>query len=341
MSAARRVLFMIRTKLGDTLAAYASVRAFIDANPDWQTVLLVRKDYARLLEGEEGLRVIPFGNRAEMALRLLWEHASYDVLAVAWGQGPAVRWLARLVRARRRIHFQARHADLYPESPRLPADPDLFDAGWHVARMVARDFPKPATLCIPALVRRYAAARREIEVIGVVPFADELRKNFDAPSLRLLLDTLRARHPAARLRVLFNPRDRGSQVIRELAPPEQTELKPFSELRDLVEEYLQLSAWAGTDTGLFHLAAAMGIPATVFFGPTQPWKIVRPRQASTETVRVPVLRGEHCEVKSCQRPVCLHWAVAGWAASPAASTLAETPEGCPLRGHEGPDRQAR
>jgi ADP-heptose:LPS heptosyltransferase len=196
-----------------------------------------------------------------------------------------VRWLARLLPAKRRIHYQKTHADLYPERPAMPADPDLFDPGWRVARMVARHFPKPESLCVPSLARRYAATVREGEVIGVVPFADELRKNFDAHSLRVLLEALRAQHPSARLRIFFNPSDRGSGVIREVVLPENADLRPFRALRDLLQEYLQISSWIGTDTGLFHLAVAMGIPARVFFGPTQPWKIVRPHQPHTKTVR--------------------------------------------------------
>ena len=256
-----------------------------------------------------------------MIARLLYERAArpaYDVVAVAWGQGPPVRWLARLTPAQRRIHFQDRHTDLYRERPTLPAEPDLFDAGWHVARMVARDFAKPGTLCIPALEHRYRSAKRGEQVIGVVPFADELRKNFDAHSLRLLLDTLRARYPSARLRIFFNPADRGAGVVRDLALPDRAELRSFHDLRD---------------TGLFHLAAAMGIPATVFFGPTQPWKIVRPEQPSTQTVRVSALGSEHCDVKECERPLCLHQAVASWAAAQPQTTLADTPQACPLRSH--------
>lgn len=336
MNPARRVLFMIRTKLGDTLTTYAGVRAFADANPDWQTTLLVRKDYAPLLQDEPGIRVIPFGGRADMAVRLLWERASrpsYDVVAVAWGQGPPVRWLARLVPARRRIHFQPRHADLYPESPAMPADPDLFDPGWQVARMVARDFPKPRVLRIPSLSRRYEMRSRKGEAIGIVPFADELRKNFDARSLELLLQRLRSRHPQARLIVFFNPRDRGAGVMREVTPPAGAEMYPFGDVTDLVEGYMGLTAWAGTDTGLYHLAVAMGIPATVFFGPTQPWKIVMPAQPRTTWIRAAVLGDAHCEVKSCTRPHCLHGAIAAFYGASGSSVLGETPQDCPMRAY--------
>src|SRR5262249_13121845 len=277
--------------------------------------------------------VIPFEGRLEMAARLLYERATrppYDVVAVAWGQGPAVRWLARLLPARRRIHFQNTHADLYPERPQVPFGPtsDLFDSGWNVARLVDRDFPKPTKLTVPALAKRYAETPRKGMVIGVVPFADELRKNFDAHSLRLLLEALTSRYPGAHLRVFVNPTDRGAHVVREVVLPKNAELKSFRDLPALVDEYTQITAWFGTDTGLFHLAAAMGIPATVFFGPTQPWKIVRPGQPRTESIRLSALGGEHCDVKSCVHPLCLHQAVATWAGSAPVTTLADTPDAC-------------
>ena len=51
--------------------------------------------------------------------------------------------------------------------------------------------------------------------------------------------------------------------------PAGCELRTFRDLGALVSEYVHLAAWIGTDTGLYHLAAVIGIRATVFFGPTQ------------------------------------------------------------------------
>ena len=67
-----------------------------------------------------------------------------------------------------------------------------------------------------------------------------------------------------------------------------------------------------TDTGVYHLAASIGVPCTVFFGPTQPDKIVMPEQAGIEKVRLPSLANAHCEVKDCQQPFCLNLAVDRW-----------------------------
>ena len=63
---ARRVLFVIRGKLGDTLVAFATVRAYADAFPDDEVTLLTRGAYAALLRGERGIRVIGFSSRLGM-----------------------------------------------------------------------------------------------------------------------------------------------------------------------------------------------------------------------------------------------------------------------------------
>ena len=67
-----KVMFVIRAKMGDTLIAYASVRQYADLYPEDEVTLLVRKDYARLLQDEPGIRLISFGSRIEMMLKLLW-----------------------------------------------------------------------------------------------------------------------------------------------------------------------------------------------------------------------------------------------------------------------------
>ena len=120
--------------------------------------------------------------------------------------------------------------------------------------------------------------------------------------------------------------------IRDSLPP-GCEWRDFHDLNDLAAQYSELRAWYGTDTGLYHMAAAIGVPATVFFGPTQPHKVVMPAQAGVTWVRLAELGETHCEQKECLRPCCLHQAVADFAGVPGATALEETPAGCPLRAY--------
>ena len=309
---ARRVLFVLRGKLGDTLILFMAVRRYVEQFAQDDVTLLVRKDYADLLAGERGFRLMPFGSRLEMVARLAWlrvRRESFDVLAVLWGFGPPMRTIAKLVAARRKIYLDGRFSDLYPEWPGMPPDGTLVEPAVRVIHCFEPRLDTPDRLQLPAL-----AALREAggDAIGVVPVADELRRNFDPATLSALLGEVAVRHPGKPIRVFVNPVNTGAGRILESILPQGVELRRFSSLVDLLREYRMLAAWYGTDTGLYHLAVAMGIPATVFFGPTQPWKIVMPGQPGATWVRMQVLGGDHCEEKSCVQPLCVHQAVASF-----------------------------
>ncbi|HRE18738.1 MAG TPA: hypothetical protein PLW86_16985, partial [Rhodocyclaceae bacterium] len=77
-------------------------------------------------------------------------------------------------------------------------------------------------------------------------------------------------------------------------------------------------------------AAAMGIPAQVFFGPSQSLRVLLPQQPGVSGVRLPQLGNLHCEVKTCVRPHCLYEAVAHWAGEPPPPRPAALPDGCLL-----------
>jgi hypothetical protein len=347
------VLFAIRGKLGDSLVLAMAVRRYVETHSRDEVVLAIRKDYARLLEGEPRLRMVAFDSRLEMAAKLLWLRWSaprFDVLAVLWGFGPPIRMLGRMVRARRKILFQDRHRDVFPESAGPLPDHDLITPALAVIERFAPGMRAPTRLELPALAALRTRTTRS--AIGVVPIADELRKNWDKAALEAMLRRLVERHPGRPIRVFVNPANVGADAILaiEFLPP--VELRPFSRLAEVVAEYAQLEAWYGVDTGLYHLAVAMGIPATVFFGPTQPWKIVMPGQPQTTWVRLGVLGKEHCEEKTCARPLCLTQAAASFCGAPPAGSLGDTPVACPLRAHapealaaiqvhESTDRQAR
>jgi ADP-heptose:LPS heptosyltransferase len=66
----RRVLFVLRGKLGETVVAFATARAFADACPGDDVTLLVRANYAPLFEREAGLRVIGFSSKLAMFAKL-------------------------------------------------------------------------------------------------------------------------------------------------------------------------------------------------------------------------------------------------------------------------------
>lgn len=347
---ARRVLFFIRGKLGDSLVLYSAVRRYVDQFPEDDVTLAIRKDYAFLLQKEAGFHLLPFGSRLEMIFRLLLIRFSppFDVLAVLWGFGNPTRLLAKLVRAKRRIYFDGRFADVFPEWADLPREYALVAPAVGVIRKFEPRLDEPRALSIPSL----ASLRNPSGIVAVVPVADEPRRNLDLASLKNLLAEVRRRHSQAEIEVFVNPKNRGAEGVTGQALPEGARLFTFSNLTTVVDRYRSLEAWYGTDTGLYHLAVAMGIPATVFFGPTQPWKIVMPEQPDMRYIRLQVLGESHCEEKRCQQPYCLYSAVGAYIGAAPSGSLAGTPASCPLRAHpetslasirvhEGPRRQAR
>jgi ADP-heptose:LPS heptosyltransferase len=80
----------------------------------------------------------------------------------------------------------------------------------------------------------------------------------------------------------------------------------FSELTDLVDWFETAGRYIGNDSGISHLAAFLGLPSVVIFGPADPkrWMPVGPR---VQIVR-PVLDCRPCfelEPENCTQPACL------------------------------------
>jgi ADP-heptose:LPS heptosyltransferase len=329
-----KVSFVIRAKMGDTLIAYASVRQYADLYPQDEVTLLVRKDYARLLRDEPGIRLIRFGSRIEMMLKLLWlrlNGESFDVLAILWGYGNPIRRIGQLVNARRKISMDGSFPEIFTEHPRTQDYEQLVDQSWLVIRVFQPEFPRPGELRLPGVARRRQPEASSSGPIAVVPLSAEKRKNMDSGALEMLLRRISEIHPGRRIWIFVNAADAGAASILKMRLPRLAEFRRFSGLAALARAFEQVSHWYGVDTGLYHLAAGMGIPTTVFFGPTQPGKVLMLAQPRVLWVREQVLANDHCEEKSCTKPLCLHRAVAGFCDSETSTTLRDVPAACPLR----------
>jgi len=332
----RRVLFVLRGKLGETVVAFATVRAFADAYPGDDVTLLVRANYAPLFEREAGMRVIGFSSRIAMfakLLRLRWFEAPFDALLVLLGAGAPIARLGRMVRARRRIFLDGRFKDVYTQWPQVPGDHRHFEPAWLVARAYEPGLAAPQVSRIPSL----AALRRPMNIVAIAPVSDETRRSMAPGTLHVLIEALARWHPGCEIRVLVNPADRDAQPLLEAGKnaglPAGAQFERFATLQALTEALCRLEHVYSTDTGLYHLAVAIGVPTTTYYGPTQPWKNGFPAQPVLTRVRLAALGGDHCEEKQCGRPVCLASAVALHAGAPADSGVDGTPPRCLLRRH--------
>lgn len=323
-------LFLVRGKLGDSLVFFSALQGYLERHPQTAAVLAIRADYAPLVAGTSRAAILAFRNRLDLVLKLLWRRLCgmrFDVCAVLWGFGGIVETVARLSGAHRRIYFDGRRPRDFPEWPPAAVDIQIVDPAWRVLRLLDPTLPRPSRLDLPAL----AARRQPSGLVVVVPVADEARKCLDAASTLQWLARIRTRHPHARIRVLVNPHDRGAPMLAGCTWPAGVELETFSTLGEVVKLYAGCEAWYGVDTGLYHLAVGMGIPAEVAFGPTRPLKIVMPEQSEAHWLRLEALGDRDCEEKSCLVPYCIHRAIAELADSRPASEIEATPASCPLR----------
>jgi ADP-heptose:LPS heptosyltransferase len=328
----RRVLFVLRGKLGDTVTAYATVRAYADAFPDDDVTLLVRANYAPLFRHEAGIRVADFSSRVVMFAKLAkmrWLEAPFDALLVLLGSGAPILRLGRMVRARRKIFHDGRFREVYTEWPETPRLHMQFEPAWRVARLYEPGLAPPQSSRIPSLVAR----RRPGRVIGIAPISDEPRRTMSPRIVHDLVSALARRHAGYAIHVLVNADDEEAKPLLEAGIPAQARLCNFPTLETLVDELSILEHLHSTDTGLFHLAAAMGVPLTTYYGPTQPWKNGFPAQPDLTRIRLAALGGEHCEEKGCRRPVCLENAVALHIGAATHPGVEGTPQGCLLRRH--------
>lgn len=348
----QRLLFVIRGKLGDTLVAFSVLRELLLRHPEYEATVIVRRNYLPLLAPAAGLSytLIPYCGRVQC----WWEvfkrrclRGAWDVCAVLWGTGENLAWLAQASGARRRLYLDERYKNTFPEFPARTPHVRQVDPAWRVARLFDLALPKPEKLVLDSLGQRWRESSAKL-AIGVCPMSDEKRRNMSPDALRQLLAKLARLYPNIPLYVLLNP---GEEALFPQDAPPNAQPRVFHTLDDLVHIYLELQAWYGTDTGLYHLAAGMGIPCTEFFGPTQPGNNAMPAQ-DNRRMRLAGLGEMHCEEKTCASAVCLNQAIRNFCGLTAPLALDATPAGCPLRAldnsqltvntiHESPDSQAR
>jgi ADP-heptose:LPS heptosyltransferase len=328
MAPRRSVLFLIRDKLGDSLIAANVALAFARAHPEWSVSVMIRDAYAHPLAAEPELEIIPYRTGTGALLRAWWWRLSrrrFDVLGVMRGFGERTMALVTKIPARRIIVHDARLASVATEvvavDKEASAEDPHYGPALRVARALDAAMPEPRSLRFPELSRRWLASPKRNIVI--CPLSDELRRNIPAQSIEALYAHLTVRHPDQEVLVLVRER----QDMAVFSPLPKVPVTEFHDIPGLLELLMQSSQFYGTDTGLLHLAIAMGLPCVVFFGPTQPQRVLPPDRSGIVALRVPVLGERHCDVKSCTSAVCIARAAADLTGAEAGAAL--TP-GCPL-----------
>lgn len=324
----RKIFVMIRDKLGDSIIAFQALSAYRAAHPEDEITLMVHGHYMPLFAREKGYRFVPYVSSLQALAWVLWQRLTlrrFDVVLVLRGSGSKVAWIARLLSARLRIHALNRYPDIFPDTP---PDPGLaltivethIEAAMRSLRSLDPNLQYPERLRLPGL----DAYRQTSEAVVICPVSDEVRRTLSRDDVIQLLPEIRRRHPGMKVWILVRRSGEEGFMAGDLAG---AEVRAFESIEPLLVLLGKAAAYYGVDTGLYHIAAAMGLPAVVFFGPSQPYKVILPGQAA-EPVRLAALGQSHCDNKECTTPVCIHQAVADWSAMPRPG--ADFPEGCPL-----------
>lgn len=331
MASRPTALFLIRDKLGDSLIAANVALLFARRHPEWQVSVMIRKDYACTLAHEHDVEVIAYGSGGGAMLRAWWWRLlgrRFAVVGVMRGFGKRTAALVRRLPALRRIAHDARLAEAVTEVVSADTvdqenDPHHGPA-WRVARAIDPQLPPPDRLHFPGLAAAWQALPKRQVVI--CPLSDERRRNIPATALELLYRQVCQQHPEQQVMVLVRSRDDLAQLDRLPEVPIQT----FSSMSGLLGIFMQSSHFYGTDTGLLHLALAMGMPCDAFFGPTQMHRVLPSGQTGVRAWRDGSLGTAHCDIKACTHASCIARAVAQFAGQPAAPGESLRSD-CPLR----------
>lgn len=329
----KRLFVLIRDKLGDTIIAFQGLAAYRAMHPEDEITVMVHAHYLPLIDHEPGYRFVPYTSSLQ-AILWAWRQRifgrPYDALLVLRGFGEKIGRLARILPTRKRIHFLGRMPDIFRESPpALSPEEDarqtLIAPVVRALRQVSPDLPAPQALALSAL----SARRLQPTYVVVCPVTDEARKNVSPADVATMLPGIRRRHPGMPVRILVRtPGEQGFEAGKSFLG---AEVIAFRSISGLLHELGEAAFYYGADTGLYHVAVAMGIPALVFFGPTQPYKVMLPGQDAW-AVRLQALGQDHCDIKGCITPICLKNAIALWSGD--SPTSSNYPERCPLLAKE-------
>jgi len=151
--------------------------------------------------------------------------------------------------------------------------------------------------------RQKNQARRLIDSSKIIihPGAGSIRKRWPLARFLKLANVLEKR--GLQPQFVCGPAE--PELIEEIRNQDR-QIHSFSELTDLVDWLESAGGYIGNDSGVSHLAAFVGLPSVVIFGPADPerWKPLGPR---VQIVR-PELDCHPCfeiEPENCAQPECL------------------------------------
>jgi heptosyltransferase-3 len=258
-----RILFITATRIGDAVLSTGLLAYLLDRHPGALLTIAAGPPAAPLFAAVPGLeRVLAVAKRP---FALHWLELYRQVAPQRWDLVVDLRGsvLAYLLRAEQR-HVMAKG-----------------DAGEHRVRQLARPFaldPPPAPRLWLARQHEQAAAALVPAggpVLAIGPAANWRGKQWRAErfaELALRLTAADGVLPGARVAVLAAAHERAqaAPLLAALPPARRLDLVGRADLLTAAAALKRAAFFIGNDTGIMHMAAAMGTPTLGLFGPSRP-----------------------------------------------------------------------
>jgi ADP-heptose:LPS heptosyltransferase len=267
-----RGLVIRLSALGDVVLAEPVARAFRAAHPEASVDLLTDRRYVDLMQRASFDRVIGLDRHGEHAglsgLRAAaasLRDPSYDRVIDLQGK-VRTRVLARAIGASE-VSTMAKRSAAAAVASLFGHDPPIVDR--HSVDLYLDAASLPLADKAPRLERRRSP---EPGWIGLSVGATHATKRWPSERFAELADRLSDRLPGSSFVLIGGPADRAAiddvaASVRRASVRERTTDLGIAELVDRIE---RLSILVSVDTGPAHVAAALGVPVVVLFGPTSP-----------------------------------------------------------------------
>lgn len=259
----KRALVIRKSALGDVVLTEPVIRALQSAHPEIAVDLATDRRYLPLMERAGYARVLPLTGTEVLAER-------YDLVIDLQGK-LRTRSLARRIRADRKLTLRKRSAakavlSLFGYDPPIA---DRHSTALYLSVLEQAGIPTGAIDRAPRLLRR---VQPEELLIGLVPGATHETKQWLPARFGELADRLQRELPDAAFVPIGGQGDE-RLIAQVLATARRARFLPDTtalDLTELTDRIERLSLMISVDTGPAHVAAALGVPVVVLFGPTSP-----------------------------------------------------------------------
>lgn len=253
------ILFITNTRIGDAILSSGVLRHLVETYPDARfTVVCGRLPHALFACVPRLARVIVLKKRR---FDLHWWDLWREVRGTAWDLVVDLRrsFLSYALRARRRCVIG-------------PAD-DSVHRVIHQSSVLGLDAPAAPHIYIGSA--HEAAARSLVPdgapVLALAPVAAAAAKTWPAENFARLAAAAAAGPCAGwRLAVFGGPGDDSKARALLDARPDAITVFGEADLLTVAAALARCAAFVGNDSGLAHLAAAVGLPTLALFGPSDP-----------------------------------------------------------------------